>query len=304
MNKPVKDIDNLDEEFKRLRQMETMLESRFMAVAMDYQHYIDNSWGQEQIYKLRDNVLYRFFSARLHTEILLRQHFAIEHRFNELLKKDPNKVLAQYHPSNPLFDQTEKEISSIFDSILYHIVSIFDYLSTLTNYICGDKKNRHDTLMWTQLAKSSRDLKNHFGSKPIAQIVRDLDNQYVSRLYDHRSFLIHRRADLSRYSFLFELGNQSKIKARFIASDKFTKQFKELKTLTEENYLTTNYVVFWLLQKTIVKVTDLLFGLKKEMESNPQVPFGMFGFHDPKTNRLLPVSTAYWHAQEYLKQRI
>ncbi|GEO06680.1 hypothetical protein AAE02nite_43440 [Adhaeribacter aerolatus] len=301
MKKPVKDIEDLNAEFKKLNEKEELLEKRFMAIAMDYQHYIDNSWGQEQIYELRDNVLYRFFSAKLHTELLMRQHFAIEHRFNELFKIDPNKILGDYYPSNPYFDHSEKEVSAIFDSILYHVVSIFDYLSTLSNYVCGDKQNRHDTLMWNQLTRCARDPNNHFGKKPISKIIKDLDNQFINKLYGHRSFLIHKKADLNRYAFTFQLGKENTMTARFIASEKFTKQFKELKKLTEEYYLTTKFIVFWLLNETIESVTDLLFGLKKEMESNQQVSFGFLGLHDPKTNMLLPVSSAYWHEDQYLE---
>jgi hypothetical protein len=226
MKKPILDITDINEEFRTLNNNLELLQRRFMAIAMDYTHYIDNSLGQEEIYKLRDNITYRFFSTKLHTELLIKQHFAIERRFEELLKKDPQKIFGSYYPSNPHFEHSEKEISSIFDSFLYHLVSVFDYMGTLTNYICGPKGNKQDTLKWTNLARSARDKTNHFGKKPIADKIKELDIGFVNKLYGYRSILIHEKAEFSRYSFSVHLGQEGRFSANFIATERLTKQFR------------------------------------------------------------------------------
>lgn len=294
MKKQLLDITDLNEEFKKLNYNLSLLQRRFIAVAIDYTHYIDNSWGQEEIFKLRDSIIYRFFSTKLHTELLIRQHFVIESRFEELFKADPQKIFGDHYPSNPHFDQSEKEISSIFDSFLYHLVSVFDYLGTLINYICGPPSNKLDTLKWTNLTRSSRDKTSYFGNKPIAEKIKELDNNFVNKLYSYRSILIHEKAELSRYSFNVHLEKESKFSANFIATDRLTKQFPELKKMSIDNNITTRYVAFWIMNMAITTVTELLFALKNEMELNPKVPFGMFGFHDAKTNRLVPASGFYW----------
>lgn len=288
------DITDQNEEFKKLNDNLRLLERRFIALTLDYTQYIDNSLRQEEFYKLRDSITYRFFSAQLQTEFLIRQHTVIEHRFEELLKKDPLKVLGQCIPSNPYFDYSEKEISSIFDSFLYHLVSAFDYLGTLTNYICGPKNNKQETLKWTNLTRSSRDGKNHFGKKPIAEKIKELDNNFVNKLYGYRSILIHEKAELSRSSFNVHLGSENNIIANFIATERLIKHFSELKKMSTQNEITIKYVAFWIMNKAIVTVTELLFALKTEMELNPKVEFGILGYHDSETNRILPASTLFW----------
>jgi hypothetical protein len=303
MDKPVLDVADYQKEFSLLKEKLGLLTQRFQAVAMDYHHHIDNSWGQKDIFELRDNVEYRFFSAKLLIEILIKQHFIIKDRFLKLAESDPKMIFMEAYPSNPIFDQTEKEISSIFDSFIYHIVSFFDYMGSLVNYICG--KNKKDTLMWTQLVKSVRDKHNPYSKKPIASIIISLDNEFVKRLYDYRSSLIHREADLNRYSFKINLSDAGiEIEPRFIAMGNLIKHFKQLKSLSEQNYLSTTYVAFWVINKSISTATDLLFGLKKEMEIDKKVPFGIFGLYDEKTRQVKPVSSAYWHEIEYLKEKM
>ena len=301
MELPVTDIDNIQLEFEKLNNKFTNIHNKFIAVAMDYNHYVDNSWGQKEIYELRDNVQYRLFSAKLHIELMIRQHGLIEHRLNEILKIDPRKLFIEYHPKNPYFENAEKEISAIFDSFLYHIVSIFDYIGTLTNFICGPKQMKQDTLMWTKLANGSRDVNSHFGKTEISKLITELDKFFVAKMYDYRSFLIHKKSDFNRHSFIIESGGYEiykKINARFIASQKFTKSFQELKTLTLSNQLTTKYVAFWTLNTTIDIIIKILFGLKNEMEINPKVSFGMLGLYDEKTKKMLPVSSGFWNKED------
>lgn len=299
MKKPALDIENIEGEFKKLAKALIILQNRFLAVAMDYSDYIDNSWGQKQIYQLRDNVLYRFFSAHLHTEILMRQHFIIESKFNQLLQYNPQKILGQHFPSNPLFDHAEQEISSIFDSILYHLVSVFDYLATLTNYICGQKKNKQDTLKWTSLAAGCRKNDNHFGQLSISQTIKSVDNKFVNKLYHYRSILIHHTAHYNRHSFTFLLGQEEKCIARFIANETFIKQFHDLKSISENNMITTKFATFWILNESIKNVTEVLFALKSEMENNKKVAVPLSASYNKETNSFTPTSAPFWEGEGF-----
>jgi hypothetical protein len=298
MSKAIKDIEDIQGEFKLLDKKISLLEKRFQATALDYTHYIDNSWGQKRIFELRDSVQYRLFSARLHIEIIIRQHYIIEEKLSKLAIEKPNLIFGQFLSANPVFERYEQEISCIFDSIIFHLVSVFDYLSTLINYICG--KEDQNTLMWTQLAKSVRDKKNVYSRKSIARLIDELDRNFVTRLYDYRSHLIHKKADFKRYAIEVKLSQKDMIfDARFIATEQFIRHFKELKEESKEFNFTTKYVSFWIMQKTISTITDILFGLKKEMELTKKVPFGMLGLYDEKTKQMKPVSTAFWFESEY-----
>jgi|WetSurMetagenome_2_1015567.scaffolds.fasta_scaffold446170_2 hypothetical protein len=70
-----------------------------------------------------------------------------------------------------------------------------------------------------------------------------------------------------------------------------------------DNYITIRYVAFWTMNKAISTVTELLFALKTEMELNSKVPFGMFGYHDKETNKLLPVSIPFWKEESHKNKR-
>jgi hypothetical protein len=294
------DIDDLNHEFDKITSRLRLLSDRFLAVAMDYKHYVDSSFKEDRIYVLRDNVQYRLTSAKVHLELLLRQHMWIQERMEKGFKKDPSTVTGNYFPINPYIDIYQKEVSSILDSIVYHISSVFDYISTLTNYISG--VNKEDTLMWTQLAKSVRDEKNNFSKRKFASTIDSIDRDFVSKLYDHRAFIIHKKADPGGYSVTLFLGQTDTINANFLAGKNLVKNFKELKLLSKEKHPTVKYVAFWMLNVAIDKVTDILFALKAEMEFDPKVktPF-MFYLH-PVTKKTLPVSTGYWHEELYLKE--
>jgi hypothetical protein len=253
-------------------------------VAMDYKEYIKNDISDNKIYELRDSVLYRFSSTHTHIEILLRQHLIIDQNLKQKVNGDI--------PVQSYFDKYQKEISSIFDSLVYHTTSIFDYISTLVNYISGT--NPQKTLMWTQLSKSVRDVNNKFYEKSFAKTIDNIDRQFVSKLYDHRSFLIHRKADLSNFNVTISYGKEKNIDAVFLAGKNLIRSFSELKSLNTTYNLTIKYVSFWVVNKTIENITDILFALKTEMEKSPNPP-EQFMFHlDPKTNIKSPVSKMYW----------
>jgi hypothetical protein len=295
------DIDDINQEFEKINSRLKLLSDRFLAVAMDYKHYINSSFKEDKIYELRDSVQYRFFSVRVHIELLMRQHLWINERLSRQLKKDPSTVTGNYFPINPYFDLYQKEVSSILDSVIYHISSIFDYISTLTNFISG--VNKDDTMMWTQLAKSVRDKNNKFSQREFASTIDLTDREFVDKLYNHRALIIHRKADPSGYSVTISLGKSDKIKATFLTGKNLIKNFNELKKLSKEKHPTVKYTAFWLLNMTIDKITDILFALKREMETNPKTSKPSLFYLHPETKKALPISIKYWHEDLFKKDK-
>lgn len=296
-----KDIENIGASFEDLRKEIQYLENRFLAIGLDYQYHFGMPLGQNEFYELRDNVSYRLFCANLHLELLLRQHFIIEARFGEIYKSQPEKITANIYPSNPIFDHAEKEISGIFDSLIYHLVSIFDYLGTLTNYIFGKKKQ--DTLTWTSLATSVRDKNNAFSKTKFADVINTIDNNFVKKLYDHRSHLIHRKGEINRSHIKFTL-NDGKFNVSYISTNALNKQFSVLKEESKTHSLTIKYVGFWLVRKTIFEVSSILFALKDEMDATKQGqnPSKIrMGIINPGTHTLSSPSEEFWCKQQFEK---
>ncbi len=297
MNKPLLDIKNLDDEFKLLNSRFKILHDRFMAVAIDYKYYIDSSWTDNKIYELRDDTTHRLFCSKLHIEILFRQINLIHHRIGEKLKVEPDFASRQFVGSNPLYDHFGNEISAIFDSIIFHSVASFDYLSNLCSFICN--KNRDTKLKWSNLTSSVRDPKNVLFNSKIAQVVDEIDKEFVGKLYNHRSNIIHEKVDRSKYQVTVEYtpGEMNVIQT-FLIGDDLIKKFNVLKELNKSNSISVTYASFWLLNLCIDKITDILFALKLNMESNPKIPHGAFVLLD-ENNRMVSPSRNYWHADDF-----
>ena len=299
MSNPVVDISDAQKEFADLNQELQILHDRFLAIAMDYGHYIEYiTKPGNRIYDLRDNVAYRLFSVNIHIELLIRQHYYIRDRFEHIWKADPSKLLREVYPSNPIFDYAEREVSSIFDSIIYHLVSVFDYLASLAYYTC--RGNKQETLMWTSFASSVRDKNNDFSKSSFAEVISEIDNNFVKKLYDHRSDLIHRNGELNRTNGQIPLDG-GKFKIAYITTPRFNKRFPELKTESKEFQITVQYASFWITRKAIKEITRVLLGLRKEMELTKKIPHGMTVLIDEVTGGILPMSGPMWHLDKYEK---
>ena len=295
--KQILDIENYKEEFEAIRNELSLLSNRFMALAMDYKHHIDRSFKEKKIYELRDNIQYRLFSANFHLELLFNHIRIVEKQIHQgMILNDKNTI-----PILSYVDMFRQQITSLFDSFIYHTVSVFDYLGTLTNYISSNKKEQ--TLMWTQLAKSVRDNSTIFGKAKYSNLIDQIDRDFVCKLYDYRADLIHRKADFGGFNVTHKLGYTESVISTFYAGDKLVKSFSELKKLSIENDLTLRFASIWILKKTINNITDILFSFKEEIESKSLgLPPDMYYLH-PKTNEKLPVSVNYWHEDLYKKQK-
>jgi hypothetical protein len=125
--KNIIDINDYNSEFTKIDREFSLLNHRFMALAMDYKHYIDNSIRDNKIYTLRDNINYRLYSAKFHLEILFNHIRNIEKNVeNQTIIRNPNQV-----PIESFIPIYMQQITSLFDSFIYHTISVFDYISTL-----------------------------------------------------------------------------------------------------------------------------------------------------------------------------
>jgi hypothetical protein len=128
--------------------------------------------------------------------IFLRELGLSERYLQDLHKNDP-KLFNAFPMGNPYFDKVELELSSVFDSIIFQLSSVFDYMSHTLCYIC--KTNKSDTLYWTKLASSVRDKNNEFSKLDIAKVIDSMDREFIGKLYDYRSRLLHNKRDQHRF---------------------------------------------------------------------------------------------------------
>jgi hypothetical protein len=297
--KEIIDIKDRQEVFAKADDKLIKLRSGFTALSLDYGFHIENTWGgNHKIFELQENVEYRFFSSLFHCQLLLQQHYIIENQIRDRIIKDPDRYTKLIYPTkHPDFVYFEKQVSAIFDSVVFHLSSIFDYISILINFICISDKDQ--TPQWKVLSKSARDIKNSFSQKSISKIIDKLDRDFVIKLYDYRSDLIHRKSDISEYSVESNFGLEE-LKIGFICSEKIRKVFK-MYGEKEFDYTVSHFSI-WLIDKATYAIAEILSNLKNEIEKDSKFPFHTFKdgtkpvmmYIDPETNTAKSPSVPHW----------
>jgi hypothetical protein len=283
--KPIKDIDEISKELNQLNNQFSSIYKKMIALAMDYKTYVDTNVKDNDIYDLRDNMLYRLNAAKFHLEILTGFTSNTDLELTAYYRNSPDQLRL-----NMYFENRVNQISYLSDSLIFHLVSGFDYMGNLVEYICGNSKKKK--LMWTQLAKSVRDKNNRYHKLTIADAVDQLDREFVGKLYDHRSYIIHTTKDKNAATFSIQV-MEAKCETHIFSSQKFNNQFKELKSLSANFNLTIEYVLFWLINKSVHSFIEILFSLKNYMEINKKVKIPFMVLHGPN-NEILPISGPYW----------
>jgi len=298
---PIIDVDDLNKCFERISVKMDILHEAFRAMTMDYSHHIENTFGKNhQIIRLRENIDFRLISSRFHLELLFRQHIIIEREIKEYMKKKPEFIFKEIFPSHPLFDMYEKQITSIFDSIVFHLSSIFDYLSAIINYIINNKDE--SVTKWSQINNSCRQ-KKEFQKKEISKCVIEKHNGFVNKLYEHRTRLIHEKSDIHPSRLKIEL-KSGKIDLRFFARHELTKKFSYLRKKSKENRLPISFVSEWLIETTMDSIIEMLRALSKDMKNVSRFPenVGMtewvMVYKNPETGIAEPVSDRMWREVE------
>jgi hypothetical protein len=290
----IKDIENPKEEFENLTKRFKLLHDRFLAIAMDYKHYIDPTMNDHEVFKLRDNVLYRLYSARFHFQLLLEYHHRVENRLKELYNKNPKELFQGGFEIMNIQEQSTKEIYSLFDSMIYHLCSIFDYLFRLINF--SHSKTIVNNPKWN-LFQTDKNLKNYiYCSKELIPKLKEFDDKFVYPLIKHRSHLIHTENDTGEFKLTFNLGGDN-FNAKFQATSLLKNNFPELMQEHTDKDFTIKYASVWLIGKAIQTTTEILFELRDDMQRNQKVPHGMFVLLGPN-NTIQPASTPYWGQRE------
>ncbi|KIQ20169.1 hypothetical protein RT99_13905 [Flavobacterium sp. MEB061] len=286
-----KDIVNPLVEFRKLSERINLLNNRFIAVAMDYKYYINDLITDNEIFKLRDNVMYKLTSASFHFQLLLEYHDRVEFELNERYKNN----LSDFFENNIEFIAFERrailEVYSIFDSMIYHLCSIFDYIFRIINYC--HSQTIVQSPKWNLFKYDSNIKKNYpYCSKEMVEVMEQFDKCFVYPLIQHRSHLIHTSTDIGEFTLSINI-KDTKCKAKFMSTDLFKTNFPEIVEVTADEKMTIKYSALWLIDKTITTTSELLFELSDDMKRNKRIPHGMF-FTLGKNNEVLPPSIHYW----------
>jgi hypothetical protein len=279
------DIESPKESLNELKDKFLRLHNRFIAIAMDYKFYINPNISDQEIYKLRDNVIFRLESARFHFQLLLEHHYHVEQN----IKKIHNSQHPVFNggPELQLYQmKATEEIYSLFDSLVYHLCSNFDYLFRLINFIHGKKDLAQPK--WN-LFKSDKNIKsNIYCSKELIEALDILDQKFVYPLIKHRSFLIHNEYAIGGYQIVL-----NNLKTRFLITDRLKSHFPELKTEFGDEEMSINYAAKWLIDKTFETITEVLFEVRDDIIRNRKQVLPIFFSLGPN-NTMQSTSVNYW----------
>ncbi len=283
MKKPYKKIEDLNFAMEKINDGFQIIYNHMIAIGMDYKHYMDSSFNDDKIFEFRDSILYRLNATKLHVNILTNLLSTLDEELTSLYSQENGGLSIHFH-----FDSRMKDVSALFDSVIFHVISAFDYVSNLVCFITlkGEKNFK-----WTKLARSVRG-DSKLSKVNFTKLIDDLDRVFVGQLYSHRSNLIHLRMNNSRVSLKINM-IQEKVETKIISPSTFNRQFKELRDLSKEYDLSISYVLIWLLQKTNDSIIDIQYGLKEYMEQNKRIDTPFIYIKGPN-NEATPLSENYW----------
>jgi hypothetical protein len=180
-------------------------------------HRLDRNTST-RMFPLQENLIYRIFAVFHQYELLVE---AMNNKSVIDLNTDPYDGDFESHPTIYRYSY---ELSSIVDSIFFHLCSVYDYLGHFISYMF--EANKDKTLDWGSLANKARSAAYQDKLKS-ADGIREIDNTIRIKLEWYRSQLIHRKRDL-RFIGITKNPKANHISLIFSASPETMKYFKSM----------------------------------------------------------------------------
>ena len=263
---PYLDIDDVNKSFEDIQKEINLISNSMIGLGLEYVNKMSGQFKSPKndvFFKLRNSIQYRLGAILFHFTLLLD----IQKRFQHRIDRDP----FNNEESIKWMILGGEQQYALFDSIVFHIISLFDYLGNLIDYIlCGKSQSR---LKWNGVIKLSYDNNSSLSKISIKNIIQKWHSNFIDVLYNHRSDLIHYKMDFGSSSYTIDLG-KGKANLRIEAPHRFMTNFKELKKISEDNKVGINYAVNWLIKKSTVATTEIINSIFLEMEENRKVPKG------------------------------
>lgn len=162
----------------------------------------------------------------------------------------------------------------LFDSLVFHTASLFDYFSCFIWYIIENKANANKCL-WTKLSNLARNneiIKN----STIGKLIDDFDREWVRKMFDYRAELIHYRDDWAN-----EILDNEKQLIVVLSPKRILEYFKFHKKVELQNQiLTINQTSLWLIETSFDICSKIIEGIKEHIELNRKRNNDVISFRD------------------------
>jgi hypothetical protein len=259
---PILDIQNLDASLNELNKKSQDIQKLLTGLSLSYVNNIVGSLIDEQnkiFLLLRNNIIYRINSIIFHLNLLLEVQ---ESHINKLRKEPFNSFNRQI-----LLTVGQEQQMSLFDSIIFHLSSLFDYFGNLVGFICSETNKLN--LKWNSICKSCSDKKNNLSKSPVSEIIINLHRNFVDHFFNYRSELIHNKMFWGKAETSIDIMKAGSDSTIFVfAPNKFISKFKHLKESSYNHKLTLRYVSFWIIDESLTSTISIIEALFKHIDDN------------------------------------
>lgn len=216
---PRLDIEDFRKRFQLLLKEISIIENKLQVLNLDFINKITGKLDGPQnndYFVIRDSIYFRLSSMLLHLRLL----DSIQKNHYKMINSAKDKQLELNYNVYKFLD----EQFQIFDSIIFHSISLFDYLGNLTGFICIGNIN----MKWNGVMKSINDSKNLFSKFKLSENFRMVHSDLINKLYNYRSELIHYSKDSGGVQSNYNLLN-NEIKFTVMAPKNFVKDLTSSK---------------------------------------------------------------------------
>lgn len=251
MEKEYIDI-NHEIEFPKLYKEINLLNNRLTAISIDYKNYFTKNFVTSENSKIFSDMCsslsFRLNCSTFHLELLCREIDLVEQEIQNI-----NEKHFSYLANN------SQNFNYIFDSIIYHVTSLYDYIGSIINFI---QEKKQEFVKWNSIVQKHKNKKDQ-----IYALTYKFHREFVDNLFKIRSKLIHDKVLLSGTTYSQDYFN---VRHSFEVPTNRTilKHFGELQNLSNNYDISLKYTSFYLIRQTIEYLTEILFELKKYMEAN------------------------------------
>jgi len=263
---PILAIKNPEERSKSIEQAIAGIHNGLITLGLEYANKITGQFmspRSEQYFQLRDSTYYRLDSLVFHLRLLR----SVQQKHLQQLQTKPYNQQERHHL---LYVGSDQQFQ-LFDSIVFHAISLFDYFGNLIDFIAGGRNQMR--LKWNGVVKAVHDPKNILSRSPIASVVVRVHKELVNLLYEHRSDVIHYSCDRGGAQTTFNLvkGNSEFV---VFAPHRLTQRFPALKKLGESYRISLDYVAWDVCDNTINAANSLVEPLLQHLDHNRKTPVG------------------------------
>lgn len=251
-----KQFENRDQVLIEIDSLNRIIHSKLLTIGNDYSNKITGKITNDRYYQIRDSITLRIESIVFHYNLLNSIH-------------SPSKKII----TNEIFplgtDIIPLRQKFLFDSIIFNLISVFDYLSCLINFIIEKNKDKWKK-PWNKLEHWSRCNDKFKGTKLGLKII-EINKDWVSNLNDYRNELIHYQTENLGSNESYDLMN-AELDILVIAPNQLKRFFKQLTDMADKNEYNINSVTLWLIKTSIENVIEALDDIKEYIEDHRVIP--------------------------------